>query len=194
MRRRRRIRRWEFNKLVRARVLKINYVWNKRTSRKYKNKNRYAIPGLMKVGQGAYQMFGRYLAPTLKFSYNCTNSVMLTSLPSKLLVKRTNPTPLYQLPDSAVGPIIGRSIPSLIPSRLLSFTPGFKLALWLNSKATLKRYSSFQVKSLFYGYSYLLAVKMIDKRPLRLVGPQSSNNYTRGLLGRLTLLSLYFYF
>lgn len=96
MRRVKKIKRLKFNKLLKARTLKINYVLTKRTFRKMLNKGREVNYGLMKVGRKFLTSYTQFLYPSLYFSHFITNNVLANAFPSLVIPKSTNSTPKYK--------------------------------------------------------------------------------------------------
>lgn len=127
MRRLRKTKRLKFSKLLKARVLKINYVLTKRTLRKMTNKGREVNYGLMKVGHKLTSSYYKFLFPSLYFSHFVTNNILASVFPSLVIAKGTTPTPRYRLESGGVIPILGKSIQSTIPTTVTNLTPGLKL-------------------------------------------------------------------
>lgn len=194
MRRVRRIRRWKFKKLVKARILKINYTISRRTLRKAKSKNRYTSQSLLKVGGLTVSNFFKYLQPTLKFSYYTVNSIALSIFPSLNLPKGTDSTPKYALSTPLVTPLTSYKARQLMPLNSSYYTPGLHFLMMFNFQKELPVKSSLEYKSVVYDSNYYLVQSMLKSLAPMSLSISYRDYCTDQILKKKRLLSLYFYF
>ena len=97
MRRLRKIKHLRFSKLLKARIIKLNYTLSKRTLRKQTNKKRINNVGLFKVSGNLTNYFLKFLKPSIFFSHTHVNKIMISMFPSLVIPKSTDSTPKYSL-------------------------------------------------------------------------------------------------
>lgn len=193
MRRVRKIRHWKFKKLLKAKVLKINYTLSRRTLRKAKNKNRLTSQGLLKIGGVTIVNFLKFLKPTLNFSYYSVTSVAASILPSLNLPKSTDSTPKYFLSSPLVTPLTSYKAKKLLPLNSSFYTPGLHLLLLFNTVKELPARGSLDYKAIIYASNYYLTGSMLKASEPLILSNVYRSTCTSQILKKKKLLSLYFY-
>lgn len=161
MRRLRKIKRLKFSKLLKARVVKLNYTLSNRTLRKQTNKKRISNIGLFKVSGNLTNYFLKFLKPSIFFSYLHINKIMISMFPNLVIPKSTDSTPKYSLGTDSLLVLSDSFLKKIIPLKLVYGSLGLEFLLFSSSAKGIFSNGSIDVKSLTYAYNYVLTSAML---------------------------------
>lgn len=161
MRRLRKTRHLKFNKLLKARVIKLNYTLASRTLRKQTNKKRISNLGLFKVSGNLTNYFLKFLKPSVFFSYLYINKVMTSMLPNLIVPKSTDSTPKYDLDTKSLLVLSDSLLKKIVPSVITSRRAGLEFLLFSWSAESILVKGNIDIRSLTYSYNYVLTSAML---------------------------------
>lgn len=130
MRRLRKTKRLKFSKLLKARVIKLNYILSSRTLRKQTNKKRVSNIGLFKVSGHLTNYFLKFLKPSIFFSYLHINKVITSVFPNLILPKSTDSTPKYNLDTKSLLVLSSSALKKVAPLAITSRSRGLEFLLF----------------------------------------------------------------
>jgi len=161
MRRPRKIKRLKFSKLLKARIIKLNYTLSSRTLRKQTNKKRISNIGLFKVGGNLTSYFLKFLKPSILFSYIHINKIMVSMFPNLILPKSTDSTPKYNLDTPLLLSVSDSFLKKVIPLKSATLSLGLEFLLFSNSISDILSKGNVDIKNLTYAYNYVLTLAML---------------------------------
>lgn len=155
MRRTRRIKYLNYSKLLRAKLLKLTYVFTNRALRKDKYSNRIINNGLLKIGSKLTKLQIHYAKPSFLFTVGTVNRLVASLVPEMYLARSTDSSPKY-LPIPNITWILGNINKINAANILYKNLPGLKLLAYVNKKNINFNVYGLLLKKVIYDTNYTI--------------------------------------
>lgn len=193
MRRIRKIKSLKSKQLLRARLLKLNYILTKRAFRKSFFKKKIINYGLLKIGGPLVKNFYKFLHTSFYFTYFINNSITISIFPSLYNLKSTNSAPKYPFIKHKLLAVQGKQ---LIKSLLLnnaSLSSGTNFYLFTNMLNISQYKNTFEIKGCFYQYNYIFTLGLVKSTIYSQFLTQYLNYKIQQVYNSKSLLQLFFF-